>query len=96
MDDSNGLPNHGGHRSRDLISKEFSWIQIPEVEKTKSSMRQAKREGSVRTVEKGLRKKDKCNYILRLYVSGMTQRSMVAIQNIRKICDEQLKDRCDL
>ena len=26
----------------------------------------------------------------------MTQRSMVAIQNIRKICDEQLKDRCDL
>ena len=26
----------------------------------------------------------------------MTQRSMMAIQNIRKICDEQLKNRCDL
>ena len=26
----------------------------------------------------------------------MTERSMKAIQNIRKICDEQLKDLCDL
>lgn len=26
----------------------------------------------------------------------MTERSMNAIQNIRTICDEQLKDRCDL
>ena len=45
---------------------------------------------------KGLRKKEKEKYVLRLYVSGLTQRSSVAIQNIRKICDEQLKDRCDL
>ena len=34
--------------------------------------------------------------VLRLYVSGMTERSMNAIRNIRRICDEQLKDRCDL
>ncbi len=26
----------------------------------------------------------------------MTERSMNAIQNIRNICDRQLKDRCDL
>ncbi len=26
----------------------------------------------------------------------MTERSMNAIRNIRKICDEQLKGRCDL
>ncbi len=45
---------------------------------------------------KGPQKKEKEKYILRLYVSGLTQRSMVAIQNIRKICDEQLKNLCDL
>jgi circadian clock protein KaiB len=66
------------------------------VEKKKNSMRQGKREGSVGSVEKGLRKKGKDKYIMRLYISGLTQRSMKAIQNIRKICDEQLKDRCDL
>ena len=59
-------------------------------------MRQVKRERSAGSVEKGPQKKEKEKYILRLYVSGMTQRSMVAIQNIRKICDKQLKDRCDL
>jgi circadian clock protein KaiB len=59
-------------------------------------MRQSKRQDSVGSFEKGPQKKEKEKYILRLYVSGMTQRSMVAIQNIRKICDEQLKDRCDL
>jgi len=35
-------------------------------------------------------------YVLRLYVSGMTERSIDAIRNIRKICDEKLKGRCDL
>jgi circadian clock protein KaiB len=59
-------------------------------------MRQTKNEGMVGSVGKGLRKKDKDKYILRLYVSGLTQRSMKAIRNIRKICDDQLKDRCDL
>ena len=59
-------------------------------------MRQAREGDSIGPVEKGVRKKEKDKYILRLYVSGMTRRSMVAIQNIRKICDEQLKDRCDL
>ncbi|RPJ01205.1 MAG: hypothetical protein EHM36_13710 [Deltaproteobacteria bacterium] len=59
-------------------------------------MRQAKREGSGGSVEKGLQRKEKNKYVLRLYVSGLTQRSIRAIQNIRKICDERLKDRCDL
>ncbi len=56
-------------------------------------MRQAKGDGSVK---KGLQIEEQNNYTLRLYVSGMTQRSMTAIQNIRKICDEKLKGRCDL
>ena len=32
-------------------------------------------------------------YLLRLYVAGTTQRSMSAITNIRKICEENLKGR---
>lgn len=32
-------------------------------------------------------------YLLRLYVAGTTQRSMTAITNIRKICEDNLKGR---
>ncbi|RPJ11134.1 MAG: thiol-disulfide isomerase [Deltaproteobacteria bacterium] len=35
-------------------------------------------------------------YVLRLYVTGATPRSVRAIQNIRRICDEHLKGRCEL
>ena len=36
------------------------------------------------------------NYVLRLYVSGMTPNSMRAIENIRKICAEHLAGRYQL
>jgi circadian clock protein KaiB len=35
-------------------------------------------------------------YILRLYVTGMTPKSINAIENIRKICEENLKGRYEL
>jgi circadian clock protein KaiB len=35
-------------------------------------------------------------YILRLYVSGMTPRSLLAIENVRKICMEHLEGRYQL
>ena len=35
-------------------------------------------------------------YVLRLYVTGMTPRSMRAINNLHKICDEYLAGRYDL
>ncbi|MCK9420012.1 MAG: circadian clock KaiB family protein [Nitrospirae bacterium] len=35
-------------------------------------------------------------YVLRLYVTGMTPRSLLAITNIKKICEEHLKGRYDL
>ncbi len=35
-------------------------------------------------------------YILRLYVTGITPKSTQAIQNIKKICAENLKGRCEL
>jgi len=35
-------------------------------------------------------------YVLRLYVTGATPKSVKAIRNIKKICDEHLKGRYDL
>ncbi|MDD1775769.1 MAG: circadian clock KaiB family protein [Candidatus Methanomethylicus sp.] len=36
------------------------------------------------------------NYILRLYISGMTSRSLQAIENLNKICDDELSGRYKL
>lgn len=46
--------------------------------------------------EKALCEESSEKYILRLYVTGMTPKSIKAIENIRKICDEHLKGRCEL
>ena len=34
--------------------------------------------------------------VLQLYVSGMSQKSMEAIENIKRLCDEHLKDAFEL
>jgi circadian clock protein KaiB len=39
---------------------------------------------------------DKSTYVLRLYVSGMTPRSMEAINNLTALCEEHLKGRYEL
>jgi circadian clock protein KaiB len=52
--------------------------------------------GSAEEYEKGLKKTEKEEYVLRLYVTGMTARSKRAIQNIKKICEDHLKGRYDL
>lgn len=46
--------------------------------------------------ERALADRKTKRYILRLYVSGATFKSMRAISNIRKICKEHLKDRFEL
>ena len=35
-------------------------------------------------------------YVLRLYVAGINPRSSAAIRSITEICEQHLKDRCDL
>ncbi len=35
-------------------------------------------------------------YILRLYITGMTPRSRVAVENVRKICQEHLANNYEL
>jgi len=59
-------------------------------------MAQAKPKSSTLEFEREVRKKEKEKYLLRLYVTGMTPRSALAIQNVKKICEENLKGRYDL
>ena len=47
-------------------------------------------------MEKETKKPDKQKYILRLYVAGITSKSKQAIENITRICEENLKGRYDL
>jgi circadian clock protein KaiB len=35
-------------------------------------------------------------YVLRLYVTGMAPRSVIAIANLRELCDRYLRGRCDV
>ena len=35
-------------------------------------------------------------YVLRLYVSGSTAKSALAVENIKRICEQHLKNRYDL
>ena len=46
--------------------------------------------------DKSLQKGDMQTYLLRLYIAGMTDKSVRAVQNIRKICDENLNGRYEL
>jgi circadian clock protein KaiB len=48
---------------------------------------------AARTVASGARAAASKRYILRLYVAGQTPKSVDAITNIKKICEENLKGR---
>lgn len=41
-------------------------------------------------------RKAPAHYVLRLYVAGLTPRSVAAIASVRQICDEHLKGRYEL
>ncbi len=59
-------------------------------------MKQEKAKDSTKAFERAVKRSLKEKYVLRLYVTGMTPKSTRAIQNIKKICDEELPGRCDL
>jgi circadian clock protein KaiB len=60
---------------------------MKEKEKVKSSTKKL-------NLEKLSLSKDK--YILRLYITGTTSRSILALTNLKKICDEYLQGRYEL
>lgn len=47
-------------------------------------------------LELALHAAEQGNYVLRLYVSGMTPNSLRAVENIRRICEEHLEGRFHL
>lgn len=51
---------------------------------------------STKDFEMALHETGNGNYVLRLYVSGMTPNSLRAIENVRRICAEHLEGRYDL
>jgi circadian clock protein KaiB len=51
---------------------------------------------NTRKLNKALKRTDQEQYVLKLYVTGMTPRSRIAIRNLQKICDEYLKGRYEL
>lgn len=51
---------------------------------------------STEEFEKALKAQGEFKYVLRLFVSGMTPRSIRAIENIKRICEERLKSRYEL
>jgi len=46
--------------------------------------------------ERALEEKKKERYVLKLYIAGNTFRSQTAVENIKTICEENLKGRYDL
>ncbi|MDP3179072.1 MAG: circadian clock KaiB family protein [Spirochaetaceae bacterium] len=59
-------------------------------------MSRAKEMSSTAAFEHSLAEPGDRHYVLRLYVAGTTARSAIAISNIKKICDEQLKGLYEL
>lgn len=46
--------------------------------------------------EEAAAKGESQRFVLTLFVAGMTPRSLRAIENARQLCEEYLKDRCEL
>ena len=59
-------------------------------------MRLGKTSTTIRALKRAAARQSKEQYVLRLYVTGMTPNSTRAIENLRAICDEYLPGRYDL
>jgi circadian clock protein KaiB len=60
---------------------------------SKSKLRDATEAFEEALTEKALRR---VKYILRLYVTGSSRRSLIAVYNLKKICEEYFPDEYDL
>ncbi len=59
-------------------------------------MPKTKKSNATDELEQALKAAKEQDYVLRLYVTGMTARSTRAIENIRSVCEEHLKGRYNL
>ena len=62
----------------------------------KSGPTEKRNTGSDGELERGGSRSRQRKYVLRLYVSGSTGKSTQAVENIKRICEEYLKNRYDL
>ena len=51
---------------------------------------------SVEIFEKAIQESRKKKYLLRLYIAGTSAKSTRAINNLKKLCEQHLKDRYEL
>jgi circadian clock protein KaiB len=59
-------------------------------------VKQPKGQTAKEKIEKALEAQGDRHYVLRLYVAGMTPKSMLAVTNIKNICEEHLSGRYSL
>ncbi len=59
-------------------------------------MSKQKNKETIQKYEKAVQKSTLEKYVLRLFVTGTTPRSLQAIEAIKKICEENLQGRYDL
>jgi len=59
---------------------------------TSEDQRQAARD----QLDQVLREQADARYVLRLYVAGLTSRSVAAIESVKQVCEEHLEGRYDL
>ena len=52
--------------------------------------------GVAEKLERPVSNARQAKYVLRLYVSGSTLKSALAVENIKRICEQHLKNRYDL
>ena len=62
----------------------------------KSAMEKNRSADVTEEFERALEQKKTEHYVLRLYIAGNNLRSQVAVENVKKICEENLKGRYDL
>jgi circadian clock protein KaiB len=61
-----------------------------------SMVKSSKKSETTRNFEKAAKQPDQEKYVLKLYITGMTPRSRIAIHNLQKLCEEHLKGNYNL
>jgi len=59
-------------------------------------MKEKKAKRSTTMIDLAMSESDRDKYILRLYITGTTSRSVLALTNLKKICEEYLEGRYEL
>ena len=52
--------------------------------------------GSAGEMKQAVSRSRQAKYVLRLYISGSTSKSALAVENIKRVCEQHLKNRYDL